>query len=240
MMFLQSTRRCILILKPYKQLFLISFILKRIRSDLFGVVLFNFAVVIAVPAWLYERHPSVHVSKAINRSSWIGFSLYLFVGGLGSLTMPNVADNMLQSMMSGDFGSFTEVCSMIFALFIIGLGIPLFSVLTRCNLTGSGLCTRFQANILAVYLPWAVAWTLYSGGKTTALLGWGGIFFTSLIVFVCPLLLAMHTMYSTKENGSVDVYGGLFKKRNEQELVLFCLIIASIVSIVMAIYGELM
>jgi hypothetical protein len=99
---------------------------------------------------------------------------------------------------------------------------------------------QFDWNILAVYLPWAVAWTLYSGGKTTALLGWGGIFFTSLIVFVCPLLLAMHTMYSTKENGSVDVYGGLFKKRNEQELVLFCLIIASIVSIVMAIYGELM
>lgn len=209
-------------------------------SDLFGVVLFNFAVVIAVPAWLYERHPSVSVSTALERSSWLGFVLYLCVGGLGSLTMPNVADNMLQSMMSGVFGPFTEVCSMVFAFFIIGLGIPLFSVLTRCNLTGSGLCTRFQANLLAVYLPWGAAWTLYSGGRTTALLGWGGIFFTSLIVFICPLLLAMHTMYSTKEKGSVSIYGGWFEKRSEQELILFCLIIFSIISIVMAVYGELM
>jgi len=32
-------------------------------SDMFGVVLFNFAVVIAVPAWLYERKPSVSVTS---------------------------------------------------------------------------------------------------------------------------------------------------------------------------------
>lgn len=30
-------------------------------ADMFGVVLFNFAVVIAVPAWLYERRPDVCV-----------------------------------------------------------------------------------------------------------------------------------------------------------------------------------
>jgi len=30
---------------------------------LFGIILFNFSVVSAVPAWLYERHPSVDVSK---------------------------------------------------------------------------------------------------------------------------------------------------------------------------------
>jgi hypothetical protein len=30
-------------------------------ADMFGVVLFNFAVVIAVPAWLYERRPDVSV-----------------------------------------------------------------------------------------------------------------------------------------------------------------------------------
>ena len=32
-------------------------------SDMFGVILFNFAVVIAVPAWLYERRPDVCVSS---------------------------------------------------------------------------------------------------------------------------------------------------------------------------------
>ncbi len=32
-------------------------------SDMFGVILFNFAVVIAVPAWLYERRPDINVSS---------------------------------------------------------------------------------------------------------------------------------------------------------------------------------
>ena len=31
-------------------------------SNLFGVCLFNFAVVVAIPAWLYEKKPSVNVS----------------------------------------------------------------------------------------------------------------------------------------------------------------------------------
>lgn len=31
-------------------------------EDLFGVCLFNFAVVVAIPAWLYEKKPSVSVT----------------------------------------------------------------------------------------------------------------------------------------------------------------------------------
>ena len=32
-------------------------------SDLFGVVLFNFSLVVAVPAWLYEREKHVNVPE---------------------------------------------------------------------------------------------------------------------------------------------------------------------------------
>ena len=35
-------------------------------SDLFGVVLFNFAIVIAVPAWLFEKKKSVSVTSGKN------------------------------------------------------------------------------------------------------------------------------------------------------------------------------
>jgi len=208
-------------------------------ADMFGVVLFNFAVVIAVPAWLYERKPEVSVESAINNSSLIGFVLYMFVGGLGALTMPDVADNMLQSMMSGVFGKFTEISSMVFAFFIIGLGIPLFSVLTRLNLTGSGLCNDFTANILAVYFPWGTAWLLYTGGKTTALLGWGGIFFSSIIVFIAPLALALRVVKQSDIQGSVAVYGKYFQEHSQQASVLIALLFASVISIVLAVFGEL-
>jgi len=207
-------------------------------SDMFGVVLFNFAVVIAVPAWLYERKPSVSVTSALSNSSLLGFVLYLLVGGLGALTMPNVADNMLQSMMSGSFGPVTGICSMIFAFFIIGLGIPLFSVLTRLNLTGSGLCTEFQANLLAVYFPWGTAWLLYTGGHTTALLGWGGIFFTSVVVFLAPIFLALHAIKESDAVGSVNVYGGYLKEKSKQEIALYILLLGSIASITFAVIGE--
>lgn len=65
-------------------------------------------------------------SAALNRSSMIAFSLYVAIGSLGAMTMRDVTDNMLQAMMSGAFGPITEVASMTFAFFIIGLGIPLF------------------------------------------------------------------------------------------------------------------
>jgi len=141
-------------------------------------------------------------------------------------------------MMSGSFGPVTGICSMIFAFFIIGLGIPLFSVLTRLNLTGSGLCTEFQANLLAVYFPWGTAWLLYTGGHTTALLGWGGIFFTSVVVFLAPIFLALHAIKESDAVGSVNVYGGYLKEKSKQEIALYILLLGSIASITFAVIGE--
>jgi len=209
-------------------------------SQLFGVVLFNFIVVIAVPAWLYERKPTVNVSTALNYSSGIGFVLYILVGGLGALTMPNVADDMVQSMMSGSFGQVTEVCSMVFTIFIVGLSIPLFSVLIRLNLTGSGLCSERMANVLAVYLPWGTSWMFYVGGNTSALLGWGGILFSSFIVFLAPLSLALQVLLESDAVGSIDVYGGFFKSRSAQKVMLCILLACSVVSITLAVIGELL
>lgn len=208
-------------------------------SNLFGVCLFNFAVVVAIPAWLYEKKPSVNVSTALNGSSSMAFVLYVLVGSLGAMTMQNVADNMLQSMMSGAFGEVTEVSSMAFAFFIIGLGIPLFSVLTRLNLTGSGLCSEFEANLLAVYLPWGISWMFYSGGSTTSLLGWGGIFFTSIIAFLAPLVVALQSVSAFTCNGAVSVYGNLILTKRQQIFSLYGLLILSMVAIVLAVIGEI-
>jgi hypothetical protein len=113
------------------------------------------------------------------------------------------------------------------------------SVLTRLNLTGSGLCSEFVANILAVYFPWGTAWMFYSGGATTSLLGWGGIFFTSIIAFLAPLLLAIHAVAEFASHGSIHVYGKLQLTKQQQIITLYGLLIFSIVSIVLAVIGEL-
>lgn len=209
-------------------------------KNLFGVVLFNFAAVIAIPAWLYEKKPSVSVNRAINDSTVISCTMYILIGALGALTMPNVSDNMLQSMMSGSFGKTTEITSEFFCFFIIGFGIPLFSVLSRLNLVGSGLCSETVANILSIYLPWLVSWIFYTGEKVSALLGWGGVIFTSIIVFLAPLLLALHVRMEYNTDGSVPVYGGCCASKPSQIAVLVLFILASVLSIVLALIGEIM
>lgn len=209
-------------------------------DSLFGVILFNYALVIAVPAWLYEKEPSVKVGSVIKGSSILSTILYILIGGLGAMAMPNSSSNMLESMMSGAYGPPMQVCASIFAFFIIGLGCPLFSVLVRMNLTGRGYMKRSTANLLAVYLPFSFSWCFYGGDAITQLLSWGGMLFTSLVAFILPLLIALHTLDVTDEEGSVRVYGKWELASNRsQKIALFFLLFFSGLSILAALVGNL-
>jgi hypothetical protein len=205
-------------------------------DNLFGVVLFNFALVIAVPAWLYEKEPHVDVPTVINGSSLVAFSLYILVGLLGAMAMPNVSENMLESMMSGAFGSAMQLGASLFAFAIVGLGIPLFSVLTRLNLAGSGLCSVRMANVFAVYLPFTASVFLSSGAAVSAILGWGGIVFTSLIAFVLPLMLSLHIVEHYDYEGFVTVVRW---SRIPENVSLRILLYAAVLSILLAVIGTI-
>ena len=208
-------------------------------DDLLGVVLFNFALVLAVPAWLYEREPHVDVPTVINASSALSVILYIAIGLLGSMAMPNVSENMLESMMSGVFGTWMQIGASIFAFAIVGLGIPLFSVLTRLNLTGSGLCSRRVGNVLAVYFPFGVSWLLNGGTGVRKLLSWGGVLFTSLVAFILPLVLALHVVKEFDYEGSVAVYCGRLKDKRSELLSLRVLLSVAVFAIVLAILGNI-
>jgi lipid-A-disaccharide synthase-like uncharacterized protein len=205
--------------------------------DLLGVVLFNFSLVIAIPAWLSEKDPSINVPTVVWTASWLSTLLYVVCGLLGALAMPNVSENMLESMMSGAFGTSMQFGASLFAFMIIGLGIPLFSVLTRMNLTGSGLCSHAVGNALAVYLPFSVSWMLYQGRAVTELLAWGGVLFTSVVAFILPLLLALHTVLEFDVQGAIAVYGGWFESSDSQRNALIVLLGLAVVSVVCAIVG---
>lgn len=214
-------------------------------DTLFGVVLFNFALVICLPSWLYERHPSVSVPRVIHGSCLLSVLLYIFVGLFGAMAIHHVSDNMLESLMSGFlFGTSMQLGASLFAFMIIGLGIPLFSVLTRMNLVGSGLVSHQVGNALAVYWPWSISWMLYQGKAVTQLLSWGGVLFTSAVAFLLPLVLTLHTVldYDTIQ-GSIQVYGGgasqrfLSSKRN-QVVALVVLLTLAVLSVSAALVGQ--
>lgn len=217
-------------------------------GSLFGVILFNFCLVIAIPAWLYEKEPHVPVPALINASSGLSAVLYVVVGFLGACSLPNVSENMLESMLSGSMGKITQVSASVFAFAIIGFGVPLFSVLTRLNLTGSGTCSDRVGNLLAVYLPFGLSWMMYH--RVTQLLSWGGIIFTSFVAFILPLLLAWHTVREFDSIGSIPVGEGCgwwpkaipslstpAVSRRKQTTAVSILFALAVISVVAAIFG---
>ena len=207
-------------------------------DTLFGVVLFNFCLVIAVPCWLYEKEAHVDVPTVIHGASILSAVLYILIGALGAMTIPNVSPNMLESMLSGAYGVTMQLNASVFAFFIIGLGCPLFSVLTRMNLTGSGLFSKPVANILAAYMPFFGSWLFYQGDSVTKLLSWGGIIFTSVVAFILPLWISLHTLDTSDAPGVIAVYGKYSVDSKEtQKFLLQILMSISLLSISVAIFG---
>jgi len=125
----------------------------------------------------------------------------------------------------------------IFAFFIIGLDIPLFSVLTRYNLVNSGLCSECVANTLVVYIPWALSWLFYKGDNVASLLSWGGVLFTSFVAFILPLALALFSLQREDAEGSINVYGRCLKSKFAQKWTLILLLVVASLAVVVAICG---
>jgi hypothetical protein len=165
--------------------------------DLLGVIMFNFALVLALPAWLHTKKRSVKVSNVVYGSTGISTVLYIAVGTIVAITIPHANQNMLAPMVSGAFGAGIQAASSLFCFFIIGLDIPLFCVLTRYNLSKLLPGRPTLVNALVVYIPWGLSWVLYQGDAIGTLLDWGGVLLTSAIAFLLPLYLAYRVLLYT-------------------------------------------
>ena len=140
-------------------------------------------------------------------------------------------------MVSGAFGDLMRVGASIFAFFIIGLDIPLFSVLTRYNLVNSGLCTPWVANTLVVYIPWGLSWLFYQGNDIATLLSWGGVLFTSFVSFILPLALGLYILVTHENPGSIQVYGSYLTSKKALIVSLIVLLLMASVAVMVAILG---
>lgn len=142
-------------------------------------------------------------------------------------------------MVSGAYGPTLQWAGWFFAFFIIGLDIPLFSVLTRYNMVSAGLCSDLGANTLVVYLPWAVSWAFYQGDAIEELLSWGGVLFTSAAAFILPLYLALRVMLHYPEaQGSIDVYCGYLESNEAKTKSLYALLFVAGVAVFLGIWGQ--
>jgi hypothetical protein len=216
----------------------------RTYTNLLGVIMFNFALVLAIPAWLHEKKATVSTVKTVVYSTAIATTLYIGVGVLGALTISHVNVNLLTPMVSGAYGYGVQIAASIFAFFIIGLDIPLFCVLTRYNLTHSGLCNERTANLLVVYIPWGLAWLFYQGDAVGNLLSWSGTILTSALAFILPLYVAIKALRLQTDDhlGSINIYMSKYMVGNKvaQIVMLQRLFWVATITVLIAITGKVL
>ncbi|KNC54154.1 uncharacterized protein AMSG_09933 [Thecamonas trahens ATCC 50062] len=157
-------------------------------SSVIGTILFNYTFVVTVPSWVNEKLDSVSINKTIWNSGIFTTVGYFVMGYVGALAYPDVAGNVLTTFASS--GSLvTELTAYIFSLAVIGLGIPLFSIVIRYNLYVSKVCGAKMASFLGVILPWLISWPLYSGNGFELFVAWSSLIVNSFINFGLPMLL---------------------------------------------------
>lgn len=178
------------------------------------------------------------ITSVIWGSSFITVSLYIAIGCFGAISVSHISENMLNTMISGAFGQTTRVTSELFAFFIIGFSIPIFSVVAKLNLTVSGLCSPSTGTLLSVALPWCVSWMFYSGSATSKLLGWGGIIFTGIVAFLAPFVLALNITKKFEMNKQT-ILPKFITTRSSQILFLYILFVLSIVILLIAMVDKI-
>ena len=80
-------------------------------QQLVGVVLFNFAFAITVPAWLNEKLPDVSVAPVIWSAVTLNTALYLALGVLGGMSYSDPKSDMLILLSGKDAAPYTRCCA---------------------------------------------------------------------------------------------------------------------------------
>ena len=129
----------------------------------------------------------------------------------------------------------------------------------RYNLMESGACGRHVSNILAVFLPWVLACSLYAGDSINWLIEFTTLFATSPINLILPPLMyivairtwgrrhesesSMHTLLNFSESGETMMKSPqlLFPYRAGNALAWVTLVVGTalnVVAIVLAVVSE--
>lgn len=137
-----------------------------------------------------EKKPEVSTSKTLWTSALFSTGMYVLLGATGAMAYPDAEANLLQVLGSPVSSPTTRVCSYLFGVLVIGLGIPVFCIVMRYNLVLGG-CGPKRATFLGVVLPWLVSWLLYQGSAAEEFIGISGVVLISAIGFILPLIGAL-------------------------------------------------
>lgn len=159
-------------------------------SQLVGVILFNYAYSITVPAWLSEKTPDTKINPTIWTASFFSSFLYISFGMLAALAFDECSESMLTLLASTEVALITRVSAALFGLTIIGAGVPVFCVIIKNTLYTTRTFNAHWSFFIGSVFPYMTAWCLYKGTLLMDALNWAGLVVNGLAAFCFPLILS--------------------------------------------------
>jgi hypothetical protein len=160
-------------------------------SRLGGIVLFNYAFSVTVPAWLQEKKTDVSPNKIIWTSSILSTFIYISFGILAATSFRDCGENILTLLSSQEVHSVTRVAAAIFGGLIIGCGVPVFCVMMKDVLYSGSILSPSNALFVGSSLPYLFSWTLYRGNLLLSVLNWAGLIINGTVAFLLPVILVV-------------------------------------------------
>jgi len=102
----------------------------------------------------------------------------------------------------------TRITAMAWSFFMIGCGVPVYSIMVRYNLMVSGLCAPKWAQFWGVAFPWVISWLFYIGSAFTAFINWNSLLIFGLINFSMPLaahIASLPARSEVQKKGEVEM-----------------------------------
>jgi len=159
-------------------------------APVFGVVVFNYAMVTTVPSWCNEKTHATNVNKALSYSIIFGTLLFVMIGVLGGLAF-NIPDNgdLLSAIDASQDGVMQEISVFLFPISVVATSIPIYSIIVRYNLLENKICNKPMANFIGVILPWIITIPFYTGQGLELVINWSSLIAGGIINFFIPFWL---------------------------------------------------
>lgn len=165
--------------------------------SLFAVLLFNFALMSALPSWANEKRPEVSVGWSLFLSMGIVVVLYSLLGIIGGLSLGASVYGNLFSDLNASGSTVSRLSVIAYPILQNLTSIPVFSIFVKYNLMQMGWLDNAGATIVAFALPWACSIPLYTGRGFEEISSIGGLVFSTAVNFVVPTALGALALRST-------------------------------------------
>jgi len=156
-------------------------------SGVLGVVIFNYAYIVAVPSLRADSAPKANFEAAMWGGVCFMWLMYTVYGLMGSLAFAKVDSNFLSSILRGSVPFISK--SAVFALsFALQPSIPVYVILLARNLEEAGVP---GAVIWANLTPWSLAACCYMQKWFAEIVNWSGLLVLGFINYSIPLALVI-------------------------------------------------